>query len=86
MHEPTMTDDEAADVVAMMHPRLAIPCHYDCPALFRRVYNPVDPDPFIASVTAAGSDCAALRPGESARLEAKPALHHARRTNQADQR
>lgn len=34
--EPTMTADEAANVVAAMRPRLVIPCHYDCPALFRR--------------------------------------------------
>ena len=76
--EPTMTADEAANVVAAMRPRLVIPCHYDCPALFRRAYNPVDPDPFAASVVAAGSGCAALRPAESARLEAKSA------TTQAD--
>lgn len=70
--EPTMTDDEAADVVAALRPRLVVPCHYDCPALFSRAYNPVDPEPFVGSVTAAGSRCTALRPGESTRFAVTP--------------
>jgi L-ascorbate metabolism protein UlaG (beta-lactamase superfamily) len=74
--DPTMTDDEAAGVIAAMCPRLVVPCHYDCPALFSRAYNPVDPGPFEASAIAAGSRCAALSPGESIQLEAAHAEGH----------
>lgn len=63
---PTMTADEAAGVIAQLRPRAVVPCHYDCPALFSRAYNPVDPAPFCTQVQAAGVRCLPLGSGETA--------------------
>ena len=42
----TMGVPEALRVVAMMQPKLVIPCHYDCPGLFTINLNPANVDLF----------------------------------------
>lgn len=60
----TMNEEEALEVVKMMKPKLVIPCHYNCPALFSKSYNPADADWFKTEVEKAGSRCALLKYGE----------------------
>jgi len=61
----TMDVEEAVQAVNNMHPKLVIPCHYNCPALFTKTYNPADDQIFRHEVEKTGAKCAILGAGDS---------------------
>lgn len=61
----TMDEKEALEAVKIIRPRLVIPCHYNCPVLFTRHYNPADDIGFKRDVESLGYDCTVLSVGES---------------------
>ena len=61
----TMDEEEALQVVRLMRPTLAVPCHYNCPGLFSRKYNPADEMMFKRKAEQAGTPCALLSTGQS---------------------
>ena len=61
----TMDEEEALQAVKIMHPKLVIPCHYNCPAFFTKKYNPADDKMFKAEVEKTGACCVILDQGES---------------------
>jgi len=61
----TMDEKEALEAVNIIRPRLVIPCHYNCPVLFTRHYNPADDIGFKRDVERLGYDCTVLSVGES---------------------
>jgi len=65
----TMDVDEAVQAVNIMHPKLVIPCHYNCPAFFTKTYNPADDDLFKSEVVKTGSKCKILQMGDSIDLD-----------------
>ena len=52
-------------MVQMMHPKLVIHCHYNCPAFFTKNFNPVDEQALKNEVENAGILCMLLRAGQS---------------------
>ena len=46
----TMDEEEALQAIEIMKPKLVIPCHYNCPILFSRHYNPADDKSFKEKV------------------------------------
>lgn len=46
----TMYEKEAIKAVKIMQPKLVIPCHYNCPALFSKKYSPADDKMFSGEV------------------------------------
>jgi len=61
----TMDEKEALQAVKIMQPKLVIPCHYNCPALFSKKYNYADDKMFKEEVEKLGSECAILLSGVS---------------------
>lgn len=61
----TMDEEEALQAVKIMHPKLVIPCHYNCPAFFSKKYNPADDQIFKLEVEKTGTECVILGSGES---------------------
>jgi L-ascorbate metabolism protein UlaG (beta-lactamase superfamily) len=61
----TMDEEEALQAVEIMHPKLVIPCHYNCPAFFSRKYNPADDRMFREAVEKTGAKCTVLSKDES---------------------
>ncbi|MCB1986013.1 MAG: MBL fold metallo-hydrolase [Burkholderiales bacterium] len=61
----TMDVEEAIQAVKNIHPKLVIPCHYNCPAFFTKTYNPADDALFKREVEKAGSKCVILGAGNS---------------------
>ena len=61
----TMDEREALEAVQIMRPKLVIPCHYNCPALFTRRLNPADDRWFKMEVEKLGITCEILSKGES---------------------
>jgi len=61
----TMDEQEALEAVRIMHPKLVIPCHYNCPGLFTRRLNPADDMMFQREVKKTGAECTVLHDGES---------------------
>ncbi len=61
----TMDEKEALEAVRLMRPKLVIPCHYNCPALFSKSLNPADADWFKKEVEALGLSCSILKKGDS---------------------
>ncbi|MCG8505645.1 MAG: MBL fold metallo-hydrolase, partial [Sphingomonadales bacterium] len=61
----TMDEAEALQAVEIIKPRLVIPCHYNCPALFTSNYNPADDLKFKSGVEKLGFNCELLRSGDS---------------------
>ncbi len=64
----TMNEEEALEVVKMTKPKLVIPCHYNCPALFSQSYNPADDIWFKTEVEKLGSRCVLLKKGQSLKI------------------
>lgn len=64
----TMDEDEALEVVRMMKPALVLPCHYNCPGLFTKKYNPADDAYFKTEVEKLGSRCVILRNSDSVNI------------------
>jgi len=60
-----MDVEEAVQAVNIMHPKLVIPCHYNCPAFFTKKYNPADDELFKREVEKTGSKCTVLGIGDS---------------------
>ena len=65
----TMNEAEALEAVKVIKPKLVIPCHYNCPGLFSKHYNPADDVRFKNSVIEAGYRCEILQPGQSLSLK-----------------
>jgi L-ascorbate metabolism protein UlaG (beta-lactamase superfamily) len=61
----TMDEKEAIQAVKIMQPKLVIPCHYNCPALFSKKYNPADDKMFKKEVEKMGIACEVLQKGAS---------------------
>ena len=61
----TMDEAEALQAVKIIKPKLVIPCHYNCPAFFKRKYNPADDVMFKTEVEATGAKCVILNQGDS---------------------
>ncbi|MBQ0721796.1 MAG: MBL fold metallo-hydrolase [Gammaproteobacteria bacterium] len=61
----TMDEREAIQAVKIIQPKLVIPCHYNCPALFSKKYNPADDKMFKEEVEKMGIECVILRKGDS---------------------
>ena len=61
----TMDVAEAVQAVSIMHPKLVIPCHYNCPALFSKKYNPADDKMFKKEVEKMGVECVILQKDDS---------------------
>ena len=61
----TMDEKEALEAVKIIRPKLVIPCHYDCPALFTKKFNPADDKMFKKEVERLGINCVILQKGES---------------------
>jgi L-ascorbate metabolism protein UlaG (beta-lactamase superfamily) len=61
----TMNLEEAVQAVSNMRPKWVIPCHYNCPALFTKTYNPADDRIFKQEVEKIGVKCAILGAGDS---------------------
>ena len=60
----TMDEKEALEAVRIMQPKLVIPCHYNCAALFSKKLNPADDQMFKSEVIKMGLDCKILSIGE----------------------
>jgi L-ascorbate metabolism protein UlaG (beta-lactamase superfamily) len=60
-----MDELDALKAVEAMQPKIVIPCHYNCPALFTNKYNPADVSMFKSEVEKLGSDCSILNKGDS---------------------
>jgi L-ascorbate metabolism protein UlaG (beta-lactamase superfamily) len=65
MNHNTMDEEDALQAVRLMHPKLVIPCHYNCPGLFSKKYNPADDKMFKNEVEEIGAKCVILHSGES---------------------
>ena len=65
----TMDVAEAVQAIKVMHPKLVIPCHYNCPAFFTKTYNPADEDLFRLEVEKTGARCRILRIGDSVDID-----------------
>jgi len=65
----TMDVEDAIQAVKLMRPKLVIPCHYNCPGLFSKTYNPADDQLFKTAVEKAGSRCEILKIGDSIDLD-----------------
>jgi L-ascorbate metabolism protein UlaG (beta-lactamase superfamily) len=61
----TMDEKEALEAVKIMKPKLVIPCHYNCPALFSKKYNPSDDKWFKKEIEKLGIVCKVLYKGDS---------------------
>jgi len=61
----TMDEREALTAVEIIKPKVVIPCHYNCPALFSKKYNPADDKMFKDEVEEKGIRCVILEKGES---------------------
>ncbi len=61
----TMDEEEALKAVKIMEPKLVIPTHYNCPALFSKNYNPSDDGMFKEKVEEMGFNCMILNYGDS---------------------
>ena len=59
-----MDETEALEAVRIMQPKLVIPCHYNCAALFSKKLNPADDQMFKSEVIKMGLDCKILSIGE----------------------
>jgi L-ascorbate metabolism protein UlaG (beta-lactamase superfamily) len=51
-----------------MRPKLVIPCHYNCPEIFTKTYNPADDGLFKADVEKTSAQCVILQMGDSVDL------------------
>jgi L-ascorbate metabolism protein UlaG (beta-lactamase superfamily) len=60
----TMDEEEALQAVKIMRPKLVIPCHYNCPALFSKKFNPTDDEMFKREVDKMGMECSILKYGD----------------------
>ena len=60
----TMNEVEALEAVAMLKPKLVIPCHYNCSAFHKRNANPADENYFYDEVIKMGFDCSILKVNE----------------------
>jgi L-ascorbate metabolism protein UlaG (beta-lactamase superfamily) len=58
-------DEEEAQEVKIIQPKLVIPCHYNCAGLFSKSLNPADDLLFKKEVEQAGSRCIILGTGDS---------------------
>ncbi|WP_373031804.1 MBL fold metallo-hydrolase [Sulfurovum sp.] len=65
----TMDEQEALQAISIIKPKLVIPCHYNCPAFFTKIYNPVDDMMFKKEVEKMGIACVILKMSDSVELK-----------------
>jgi L-ascorbate metabolism protein UlaG (beta-lactamase superfamily) len=61
----TMDEEQAIQAVKAINPKLAIPCHYNCPGLFSKRLNPADKDMFRKGVETLGVQCSIMNAGDT---------------------
>jgi len=61
----TMNEKDALVATNIIRPKLVIPVHYNCPALFSKNANPVDDLLFKKETEKLGIDCVILKKGQS---------------------
>jgi L-ascorbate metabolism protein UlaG (beta-lactamase superfamily) len=61
----TMDEEEALKAVRVIKPKMVIPVHYNCGAMFNKCYTPADDKMFKKEVEKMGINCAILHKGES---------------------
>ncbi|MFO7729403.1 MAG: MBL fold metallo-hydrolase [Spirochaetia bacterium] len=64
----TMDEKEALETVAMLKPKIVIPCHYNCGGLHKKNANPANENYFKSEVKKMGFDCVLLGINESVEL------------------
>ena len=64
----TMDEVAAVQAVKVIKPKLVIPCHYNCSALFSKSANPADDKLFKKEVEQVGSNCKILGTGDSVEI------------------
>ncbi|MEO9870662.1 MBL fold metallo-hydrolase [Ekhidna sp.] len=64
----TMDEEEALKAVQVMKPKMVIPVHYNCGAMFKKNYNPADDQLFKRRSEAMGVNCVILQNGKSIQL------------------
>ena len=69
MAHNTMNEEEALQAVKIIHPKLVIPCHYNCPGFFTKKYNFADDQMFKAGVEEKGFKCKILYSGDSIEID-----------------
>jgi len=60
----TMDEKEALEAIKIIKPKLVIPCHYNCPALFSQKYNHADEQWFKREVEKLGIHCQIMYSGD----------------------
>ncbi|WDV45868.1 MBL fold metallo-hydrolase [Clostridiaceae bacterium M8S5] len=60
----TMDEQEALRAVEIINPKMVIPCHYNCPDIFKKSYNQADDKWFKTEVEKRGINCVLLSKGE----------------------
>lgn len=60
----TMGEKEALQAIEIMHPKLVIPCYYNCPAFFTKKYHPADDEMFKHEVEKLGITCHIMHYGD----------------------
>ncbi len=65
----TMNEEEALKAVRVIKPKMVIPVHYNCGAMFNKCYNPADDRMFKEKVEELGLNCVILQKGDSIFLE-----------------
>ena len=66
----TMDETDALTAVRIFNPKMVIPTHYNCGALFNKCYNPADDGGFKKEVEALGHQCRILNKGDSVEIPA----------------
>ena len=61
----TMDETDALTAVRIFNPKMVIPTHYNCAALFSKCYNPADDEGFKKEVEALGHQCNIISSGHS---------------------
>lgn len=64
----TMDEIDALTAVKVIKPKLVIPTHYNCAALFSTCYNPADDNMFKEEVEKLGIKCIVLHQGDSTNI------------------
>lgn len=64
----TMDEVEALQAIKIIKPKRVIPCHYNCPAFFKKTYSPADEVSFKNEVEKLGIQCDILHISDSIEL------------------
>lgn len=65
----TMDESDAVQAVKAIRPKVVIPVHYNCPALFSGRYSPADDEAFKLEVEKVGYECRIMRYGDEVSIQ-----------------